>query len=300
MTNCCAHWTLCADMSAHASSSAGSRRVYLLGMKFAFKLSLVLVMLVMAGVSTFCAEVAVLRNGATIRHERREVIDQMARLYLSDAPDNYVDIPRDQIVRFEPAEEPLAPPPQMQTQIQAQISAPARPATIGDMVSAASTRNRVDPDLVISVIHAESNFDPRAVSSKGAQGLMQLMPKTAASLGVANPMDPAANVEGGTRYLSELLALYNNDIIKALAAYNAGPERVDQYHGLPPYRETINYVSRIVRDFNSLKLNSPQLQDMDPGKRMAQLYSKTSPPKASTPRFSSHRSVYGRPRSSRW
>jgi len=289
-------------MSVHASSRAGSRRVCLLGMKFAFKLSLVLVMLVMAGVSAFCAEVAVLRNGATIRHERREVIDQMARLYLSDAPDNYVDIPRDQIVRFEPAEEPLAPPPQArpETQTQGQISAPIRPANIGDMVSAASSRNRVDPDLVISVIHAESNFDPRAISPKGAQGLMQLMPKTAASLGVANPMDPAANVEGGTRYLSELLALYNNDIIKALAAYNAGPERVDQYHGLPPYRETINYVSRIVRDFNSLKLNSPQLQDTDPGKRMAQLYSKTSTPKTSSLRFSSHRSVYGRPRSSKW
>jgi soluble lytic murein transglycosylase-like protein len=290
------------DMFVHASSRAGSRRVCLLGMKFAFKLSFVLVLLVMAGVSAFGAEVAVLRNGATIRHERREVIDQMARLYLSDAPDNYVDIPRDQIVRFEPAEEPLAPPPQAQpeTQTQAQISAPIRPANIGDMVSAASSRNRVDPDLVISVIHAESNFDPRAISPKGAQGLMQLMPKTAASLGVANPMDPAANVEGGTRYLSELLALYNNDIIKALAAYNAGPERVDQYHGLPPYRETINYVSRIVRDFNSLKLNSPQLQDTDPGKRMAQLYSKTATPKTSSPRFSSHHSVYGRPRSSKW
>ena len=286
-------------MSVYAQRPAYAR-VCLPWMKFVFKLGLVFVMLAFAGAPTFSAEMAILRNGASIRHERHEIIDQVTRLYLSGAADDYVDIPRDQVVRFEPAEEPLAPPPQTQAQTQTQTLTPSRPATIGDMVSAASSRNRVDPDLVISVIHAESNFDPRAISPKGAQGLMQLMPKTAASLGVVNPMDPAANVEGGTRYLSELLAQYNNDIIKALAAYNAGPERVDQYHGLPPYRETINYVSRIVRDFNSLKLNSPQLQDSDPGKRMAQLYSKTSPAKTSARPFSSHHSVYGRPHSSRW
>jgi len=270
------------------------RGTHISEMKFLSKLAVVSVLFAVVGIPTFSAQVAILRNGAAIRHERHQVIEQVTRLYLSDAPDNYVDIPVDQIVRFEQAEEPLPAPP-----AQPQILVPSRPATIGDMVSAASSRNRVDPDLVISVIHAESNFDPRAISPKGAQGLMQLMPKTAANLGVGNPMDPIANVEGGTRYLSELLALYNNDIIKALAAYNAGPERVDQYHGLPPYRETINYVSRIVRDFNSLKLGSPQLQDADPGKRIAQLYSKTSTPKTSTARFSSHRSVYGRPRPSR-
>ena len=271
-----------------------------LEMRLAFKLAFLSLLLAIAGVSTFATEVAILRNGATIRHERHEVIDQMTRLYLSDAADNYVDIPRDQIVRFEQAEEPIAQPQApAQTPIQAQTLTPARPATIGDMVSAASSHNRVDPDLVISVMHAESNFNPRAISPKGAQGLMQLMPKTAASLGVSNAMDPVANVEGGTRYLSELLAQYNNDIIKALAAYNAGPERVDQYHGLPPYRETINYVSRIVRDFNSLKLGAPQLQDTDPGKRIAQLYSKTTPSKTSS-RSSRYRTVYGRPRSAKW
>jgi len=82
---------------------------------------------------------------------------------------------------------------------------------------------------------------------------MQLMPGTASQLGVADPFDPKANIEGGTAYLSYLLDLYNNDPIKALAAYNAGPNRVDQYHGLPPYMETRAYVARIVRDYNAKK-----------------------------------------------
>jgi len=100
------------------------------------------------------------------------------------------------------------------------------------------------------VIRAESGFNVRAVSPKGAQGLMQLMPQTASQLGVHNAFDPQANVEGGTRYLRELLERYNFDLIKALAAYNAGPQRVEQYGGVPPYYETKAYVARIVRDYN--------------------------------------------------
>jgi soluble lytic murein transglycosylase-like protein len=103
------------------------------------------------------------------------------------------------------------------------------------------------------VIRAESNFKPHAVSKKGAQGLMQLMPSTAAQLGVADPFDPKANVEAGTAHLSALLDLYNNDPIKALAAYNAGAHRVKQYNGVPPYRETRDYINKIVRDFNAKK-----------------------------------------------
>jgi membrane-bound lytic murein transglycosylase MltF len=83
---------------------------------------------------------------------------------------------------------------------------------------------------------------------------MQLMPQTASQLGVANSFDPNANVEGGTRYLRELLEKYNFDVVKALAAYNAGPKRVDQYHGVPPYYETHAYIARIIRDFNRQKL----------------------------------------------
>ena len=92
------------------------------------------------------------------------------------------------------------------------------------------------------------------VSPKGAQGLMQLMPGTASQLGVPNAFDPEANVDGGTKYLRELLERYNFDIVKALAAYNAGPQRVEQFGGVPPYYETRAYVARIVRDFNKKKV----------------------------------------------
>ena len=124
---------------------------------------------------------------------------------------------------------------------------------LNDVVNSASGRYRLDPDLVNSVIKAESGFNVRAVSPKGAQGLMQLMPGTAAQLGVPNAFDAQANVEGGTKYLRELLERYDFDLVKALAAYNAGPQRVEQFGGVPPYYETRAYVARVVRDFNQKK-----------------------------------------------
>jgi soluble lytic murein transglycosylase-like protein len=128
------------------------------------------------------------------------------------------------------------------------------PFDLNQAVRDASGTYQLDPDLVTSVIRAESGFNVRAVSPKGAQGLMQLMPQTASQLGVHNAFDPQANVDAGTRYLRELLERYNFDLIKALAAYNAGPQRVEQYNGVPPYYETKAYVARIVRDFNKKKL----------------------------------------------
>ena len=127
-------------------------------------------------------------------------------------------------------------------------------ADLSQVINEASGRYRLDPDLVNSVIKAESDFKVRAVSPKGAQGLMQLMPGTAAQLGVPNAFDPQANVDGGTRYLRELLERYNFDLVKALAAYNAGPQRVEQFGGVPPYYETRAYVARIVKDFNKKKI----------------------------------------------
>jgi soluble lytic murein transglycosylase-like protein len=185
------------------------------------------------------ADFAVLNNGFSIRHERREVIGLVTRLYLNANPNEYVDVPTSLIDRFEP---------------DSSVPSGPRSLTLPDLVNTASDRYHLDPDLVNSVIHAESGFNPHAVSSKGAQGLMQLMPQTASHLGVADAFDPGANVEGGTRYLRELLQRYNFDLIKALAAYNAGPQRVDQNHGVPPYYETQAYVARVVRDFNRKKL----------------------------------------------
>jgi len=103
----------------------------------------------------------------------------------------------------------------------------------------------VDPDLVEALVRVESNYDPFAVSPKGAMGLMQLMPRTAERFQVSNAFDPLQNIEGGTRYLSELLTRYG-EVRLALAAYNAGEEAVDRYQGVPPYHETRRYVGRIL------------------------------------------------------
>jgi membrane-bound lytic murein transglycosylase MltF len=188
-------------------------------------------------------DLAVLSNGFSIRHERREVIGSVTRLYLGADRDGYVDVPTSEIDRFEKDLSVLAPGKTLPS---------SQP--MNEVINTVSSRHHLDPDLINSVIHAESGFNPRAVSPKGAQGLMQLMPQTASRLGVVDSFDPGANVEGGTRYLRELLERYNFDLIKALAAYNAGPQRVEQYHGVPPYYETQAYVARIIRDFNRKKL----------------------------------------------
>ena len=190
----------------------------------------------------------------------------VTRLYLSDAASGYIEIPTDQIERFEidttpPASLPsqVAPGGSSARQTVAGTTAISREA-LNKVVAGAGERHQLDPDFINSVIRAESGFYPFAVSKKGAQGLMQLMPGTASQLGVANAFDPHSNVEGGTKYLRDLLEKYNYDVAKALAAYNAGPKRVDQYHGVPPYYETQAYVARIIRDFNRQKLaENPEL-----------------------------------------
>jgi soluble lytic murein transglycosylase-like protein len=200
--------------------------------------------------SASAADLAVLRNGFTIRHVRRVQVGSTTRLYLSSADSNYVEVPSADIERFEPDG---APPPA--------TAVPAAPATlpISEVIARASARYRLDPDFVSSVVAAESGFNAHAVSRKGAQGLMQLMPQTAAQLGVRNAFDPTANVEGGTKYLRVLLERYHFDAAKALAAYNAGPSRAEQYRGVPPYPETRLYVHKIITDFNRKK-NTPKPQ----------------------------------------
>jgi Transglycosylase SLT domain len=234
------------------------------------------VLLVLAPIVAHAADVAVLDNGFEIRHERREVVGTDTRLYLEANPSSgYVDVPTSQIVRYEHDDSirPKAAP--------SRATAGPKPSDISSAVEDASKAHAIDPDLISSVIHAESRFNPRAVSPKGAQGLMQLMPGTAAQLGVSDAFDPNSNVNGGTRYLRELLLRYNDDMAKALAAYNAGPRRVDQYRGVPPYRETRRYVADIITEFNKKKLASQ--------KRAASRGTETSKKVAPKPRNSSAR-----------
>jgi hypothetical protein len=199
------------------------------------------------------AELAILRNGFSIRHDHRLVMGTMTRLFLSADDSSFTDVPTEEITGYE--KDLLLPLP---AGSQTSVSSAAQPArstpALDEVVNTASATYHLDPDLVNSVIHAESGFNAHAVSPKGARGLMQLMPGTASQLGVNDAFDPQANVEGGSRYLRELLERYNFDLVKALAAYNAGPERVEQYQGVPPFRETRAYVARIVHDYNLKKI----------------------------------------------
>jgi soluble lytic murein transglycosylase-like protein len=201
--------------------------------------------------------VATLHNGFSMRFDHRRIVEDTSRLYTTADENNYIDVPSAEITAL--SQEQLPPPP-------APASPPAAALDMKLVVATASDKHLVDADLIDSVIRAESGFNPKAVSPKGARGLMQLMPGTAAKLGVRDPFDAQANVDGGTRYLRELLALYNNDLAKALAAYNAGPHRVEQYHGVPPYRETRAYVSSVIRDFNRKKMVARKSQTKSPAK----------------------------------
>jgi soluble lytic murein transglycosylase-like protein len=121
------------------------------------------------------------------------------------------------------------------------------------MLAHAGAAHDIDTDLLASVVKAESGGHVRAVSRTGARGLMQLMPGTATEMGVQDAFRPDQNIAGGTAYLDELLTRYRDNIALALAAYNAGPAAVDRYHGVPPYRETKEYVARVIREFNRRK-----------------------------------------------
>lgn len=215
----------------------------MLAMSLRAKLAM-LVALVALSACAFAADIAVLRSGFTIRHQRREVMGATTRLFFeSGKQSGWLDVPTADIVSYQREEVEVT-----------EASPPPKIEGISGLVQAASDRHQVDADLLNSVIQAESGFNPRARSPKGAQGLMQLMPQTASKLGVGNAWEPRDNIEGGTRYLRQLLEQYDGDTIKALAAYNAGPERVDQYRGVPPYRETRSYVRRVIVDFNRKKL----------------------------------------------
>ena len=203
--------------------------------------------------------VATLRNGFTMRFDHRELRGSSSRLFFDVSGASFVDIPSAEILDLQQEIIPAATP-----------AAKPQPVDIPSAVEAASDRHGIDAALLYSVIRAESGFNNHAVSPKGAQGLMQLMPETADQLGVADAFDTAANIEAGTRYLRELLDRYHYDLAKALAAYNAGPARVDQYHGVPPFHETRTYVARVIRDYNKAVLSR---RSADAGKQADQIAS---------------------------
>jgi soluble lytic murein transglycosylase-like protein len=183
-----------------------------------------------------------------------QLIGEKYRLQLAGG---VVEVAAEEVVSIEP-EDRFAPLPP-----EAPATAPFR-----EIVKTAAARYSLDADLISSVIAAESNFDPKAISKRNARGLMQLLPETAARFGVRNIFDPQENIDAGTHYLRDLLQRYNNDLALALAAYNAGPERVQQYGRVPPYVETVSYIRRVKRAYEKSKSgSSPEAAPIPSAKR---------------------------------
>ncbi len=201
------------------------------------------------------SELATLRNGFAMRCDHHAQVDGHMRLYLSAGEDNYIEFVPQEVSAFEPAVDPPPPPPDPAKDATPANTESARdaklfPEDLHEMLIKAGGEHNLDVDLLASLVKAESNGNARAVSSAGARGLMQLMPSTAAELGVQDSFKPDQNVRGGSAYLDGLLTRYHDKLALALAAYNAGPAAVDRYHGIPPYYETRAYVARVIHEFN--------------------------------------------------
>jgi soluble lytic murein transglycosylase-like protein len=193
--------------------------------------------------TAFAGEYAVLSTGFRIHAERHEVDGSNVRLFTKEG---MIEVPASSVSTFED-EEYVAPAP---TPIAVAPFVPPTPKATDSktLVREAALRNSLPPAFVASVARAESAMKQSAVSPKGAIGVMQLMPSTAKALD-ADPHDTEQNIDAGTRLLKDLLIKYDGDVVKALAAYNAGPGAVAKYNGLPPYRETQDYVNKVIRDY---------------------------------------------------
>jgi len=228
------------------------------------------------------AERVTLRNGFEIRCDHHAEVEGRTRLYLSAGEDSYIEFRTEEVLAVEtlpdPPPEPKAaetptldsrPIPQSARNRTGHGDSPKGDSPKGDspngvsppdaklseadlreMLAKVGQAHNLDVDLLASLVKAESNGNARAVSHAGAQGLMQLMPATAKEQGVTDSFKPEENVRGGASYLDWLLTRYHDNLALALAAYNAGPEAVDRYHGIPPYHETQAYVARVIHEFN--------------------------------------------------
>lgn len=223
--------------------------------------------LILTALPAFAGEYATLTSGFRLHADRHEISAGVVRLFEKD---RVTELPASLITGFEAEEEIPAPPPSAkptlpQKALDAHPDVPAQinpvPTDPKGMLRAAAESTGLPAafgTLVQSVAKVESGFNPKAVSPKGAIGVMQLMPDTARSLG-ADPKDTRQNIDAGARLLRDLLQKYDGDVVKALAAYNAGEAAVDRYQGVPPYWETQHYVNQVVKDY--IKNGGPQDQN---------------------------------------
>ena len=210
-----------------------------------------LVILIVLALAAFAAgaraDYFVLRSGARLNVTAYQLVGERYRIQINGGS---AEIAAADVIAIEPEE--------------IFISAPRMPliqAPYGDMIQSAAKKYSVDADLIFSVIAAESNFNPRAISRRGARGLMQLLPATGTRFGVKDIFDPAQNIDAGTQYLRDLMARYQGDLVLTLAAYNAGPGAVERYGRVPPYNETISYVRAIRKTYAQRKSkNSPKTE----------------------------------------
>jgi hypothetical protein len=193
------------------------------------------------------ADYFVLRSGARLNVTAYQLVGERYRIQINGGS---AEIAAADVIAIEP-EEIFIPAPRM----------PLMQAPYGDMIQSAAKKYSVDADLIFSVIAAESNFNPHAISRRGARGLMQLLPATGTRFGVKDIFDPAQNIDAGTQYLRDLMARYQGDLVLTLAAYNAGPGAVQHYGRVPPYNETISYVRAIRKTYAQRKSkNNPKTE----------------------------------------
>ena len=210
---------------------------------FRLPLTLVITALAGAGAVPARAEIALLASGQTLKLEAHRPEAELLVLVLKGGGE--VRLPPSAVRGFVPDE------------VLDEVEGAPAGSDLNGLVEQAARRHGLDPALVLAVVSVESSFRPQAVSPKGAQGLMQLMPRTAASLGVEDAFDPGQNVDAGVRHLESLVRLYDGDLTRALAAYNAGQGAVARYGGVPPYRETRAYVRRVLERYRAKQAKAP-------------------------------------------